>query len=921
MIYSNLKNQITLLIVIFMSVNLSGQNWDRFPIMQGLSFTRDLKAVDFDNDGDEDVLALTDAYIVWFENLDGEGKFAHQKYIGTTFSNTIFPADVDNDGDIDIVNIGGFLENTGNGQFTAINLGYSNIHTVMDVADYTGDGFVDIVVRAGTNLELYTNLQNNTFTNDAPYFENITGTYSLVDIDFDGDIDMIQGTDTELTIQLNEGGSSFTTIPVHDSGAAHPKYGDFDADGDLDLVFKLVSNGHAYTCENLGNNQWDSPSLLSTEMFGNHFEIADMNNDNNLDIVFDLGNGKIGCFKYDMGTFTLQEITHPIANLGYFKTITLDVDGDNQLDVIGYHSSPVLGYPRIGWYQNLDSNFSENKPVSMSVMDGLLSMTTADLDNDGDQDFILDNKGLRWLENVGNGVFCPGATLTRKSLNRKVFTFDWDEDGDQDIFGAISSSDLGIWQNDGNANFTPLDLHPLPSGAGYISGDFGDIDNDGDLDLLVAVDGSPYFKVLWYENINNTSLTEHFVSNSGFEFVELSDTDQDGDLDIVGLDRDSELIAVAKNLNNGDFSAPEIVVENIINKVNSFYVVDLNGDNQEDFLMSNSPFSGASTIKMYLNAGDSWPIDDNIASFSGAGVTTFTHCNVTDIDLDGDLDVLYGTSKENKCGVYRNNGNGDFNFLTTILTASGATAIANMHAADMDGDQFPDPISYYYVEGFGGPFEDDEIDEINWHNNIFDGTTPPDFSTAVSDIICNDNSTNDITTDDFIQFNLTINTPTLSGDYILEAAGASVATISPSVGTYGINETFTLSSGTAGNGDIVFLVTDNNDQYLSTSFNVVDPGNCSVPVNLSPVPNAKQFQLSPNPFTNQIHIETSSINAQDKFQIKLISTTGVEIFSEIIQNNGVQFISTGDFPTGIYYYKIINLKNNQLAKSDRLLKM
>jgi hypothetical protein len=67
----------------------------------------DLRIVDIDNDGDNDVLVASDenSNLIWYENLDGEGDFGTKNIITDTTPdpNSAFPADLDNDGDFDII--------------------------------------------------------------------------------------------------------------------------------------------------------------------------------------------------------------------------------------------------------------------------------------------------------------------------------------------------------------------------------------------------------------------------------------------------------------------------------------------------------------------------------------------------------------------------------------------------------------------------------------------------------------------------------------------------------------------------------------------------------------------------------------------------------------------------------------------------
>ncbi len=915
-----LSNKLTFLILLF-SLHLNAQDdWERFPIMQGLAFYDDFKGADIDNDGDQDIVAVTDAFVVWFENLDGQGKFGLQTYLADIGNSFLFLEDLDNDGDIDIVVRGGFLENLGNGAFGSLTSLFAANVVVRDIADYNGDGYVDIV--AGSNsLDLYLNNQNNTFSSLANFFEaqQVFSYYTFVDVDQDGDRDIILSSSLGLSLYKNDGGT-FSEVIISTTEKSYTNYGDFDQDGDIDIVAVGNSVNKVYIFENLGNDDWDIEELTETSQAISYVEVADVDNDNDLDIVFDRGDGAVVWYRNLAGSFNTVQVAHPTSILKMIKTKAIDLTGTGNLDFVGYHNSPYIGCPRLSWYQNFGSSFSENKQVAFNVVDGLMGIAMADLDNDGDQDFVLDNDGLRWSENLGDGVFCPGATLSKKTLSRQVVIADWGGDGDQDIFGTVSSSMAGWWVNNGSGNFTPLALHPLPSGSGSLSADHGDLDNDGDADLVMAVSGSPEFRMLWYEQSNSNGFVEHDISYaSGVEFLKLSDYDQDGDLDIVLLYRDSRKIRVAENIGDVDspeFAALEVLVEELPSRVNSFEVQDLNGDGKEDLFMSNSPTSGSSTLSYYLNNGGGWDAKEDIASFASTGSTIYTFSSLADMDLDGDLDALFGTALGNEMGLYVNDGAANFTFQNSILSVpSGVTAVANVAAVDIDGDLMPDPFCYYYHEGQGGGIANDAIDEIFWFKNPFSFT--PNYSIDVRNVVCNDAGTDTMAEDDFIQFEVTIAAPNLEGTYEIEVDGFAV---SPSLGTYGAEIFLELEAGSAGNGNRLITITDSENPNFVTSFEVADPGTCSLTSAIESIDDGLRINLFPNPVQQTLRFSVEGLENTSNYFVRLLTTRGKEVLNAPLGSTKQLNMHTATLPSGMYFYQLVN-EGGKIIKTGRVIKL
>ncbi len=226
---------------------------------------------DFDNDGDLDCYVVT-----WYgvKNFlysgNGDGSFS---YLGSaapsnvsTYSETASWGDYDNDGLLDLYltnSDGGFknqlFHNDGGQTFSQIAVGAqvndTNSSRCVNWVDYDNDGYLDIYVSNESNQkdDLYRNLGNGNFekiTNGAPGQTNSSSmSSSWGDVDSDGDLDLFVSNSGFYAPQnnqlfLNQNGS-FTPVTtgdlVTDGGCSYgSNFGDYDNDGDLDLV---VSNG------------------------------------------------------------------------------------------------------------------------------------------------------------------------------------------------------------------------------------------------------------------------------------------------------------------------------------------------------------------------------------------------------------------------------------------------------------------------------------------------------------------------------------------------------------------------------------------------------------------------------------------------------------------------------------------------------
>lgn len=180
-----------------------------------------------------------------------------------------------------------------------------------------------------------------------------------------------------------------------------------------------------------------------------------------------------------------------------------DLDQDGDSDFIVLHSQE---YESVSAYLNMgDGQFERQQVWNANVPDyGLSSMDLADIDRDGDLDVVLSNgdsmdsfllkphHGVQWLENRSQGesleyVHHPVAQLPAAY---GATAGDIDGDGDIDLIGCTmlwESQDLNtlVWyeqKDDGTFESHPLDL----SSSQHAAVELGDFDGDGDLDIAVG---------------------------------------------------------------------------------------------------------------------------------------------------------------------------------------------------------------------------------------------------------------------------------------------------------------------------------------------------------------------------------------------------------------------------------------------------
>lgn len=260
---------------------------------------------------------------------------------------------------------------------------------------------------------------------------------------------------------------------------------------------------------------------------------------------------------------------------------------------------------------------SSTNPFSLVNMGSLSNGSFADLDNDGDYDMMsCHNYGdFYYFENTGSASSPSFAaanvntfSLSAGIAQSKPSFVDLDNDGDYDLMTGNPYANLVYYENIGTntvPNFAGASTNPFSlstvSTPGYppgsISNSFGDLDNDGDFDLLVQHYGDGEY--VYFENIGTASVPNFAAAQynpfsltslggTTYPNVTLVDLDNDGDLDVIS----GEYFGDFKYFQNtGNSSSPSFVAVETnpfsltdIGNRNFPSIADLDGDGDLDIL-------------------------------------------------------------------------------------------------------------------------------------------------------------------------------------------------------------------------------------------------------------------------------------------------------------------------------------------------
>jgi len=526
---------------------------------KGLYHQSLLFKADLDLDGDVDVLRKAVGNSIAFTKYtnQGNGDFTEELtpfYVGSNFYSQSHLADFNKDGYPDIWVTYDDLHvylNDQSGNFSTeaveveLNLydghehppfgGQLPINPII-YEDIDGDGDVDI--QALSDQVFFPRRINNgdgTFTSHMRYSTS-TLRESAQFIDFDGDEDLdlwVSSWKGSVVWSTGEQGIIGSGERVNDEQAELLKVGDFDNDGDVDILSLTDHDLNIWYQEEPEVFVKQEQEAVSQEVgYIRQVRLSDINQDNNLDMLVLAGSA----VKHRLGSVVSFG---PLVD-SFYDFELADFNNDGVLDIIssGFVVEDSVASPTITHHTGLgDGDYELINEYLVDPGTSGYSYSSADYDSDGHLDFlVLGYSGFAVFKNLGDDSFQQSQTISGFFYSAEFM--DLSQSGDFSIIARKKYYDDGVYEyrlgDDLFEESRNIELSPDSGSSSLRKIITLDTDGDGDLDLLV-----PQFEDLEEQNLllieNNTDSFEVGV----FEFPTIpvpamvSDFNQDGVMDFI----------------------------------------------------------------------------------------------------------------------------------------------------------------------------------------------------------------------------------------------------------------------------------------------------------------------------------------------------------------------------------------------------
>ncbi|GEM_PF-6888165 len=518
----------------------------------------------------------------------------------------------------------------------------------------------------------------------------------FTDLDNDNDPDLIGTTYSGTLITLiNNGDMTFASPVAHvlpEFRINEVRVSDLNDDGLPDLVLATKATTHFTTPSDITvylatpEGTYERTDSLPALPTVRSLFVADLNNDNQPEIIAATNTTSLGLYVFSVDT--LGHLTHISTHETQSNADIVDVrflNNDSHPSVITEENWNIIA-------RRANPNGSIGSPANLTQQIlNLESIVFADLNDDSEPDLLVGSS-----QNTAS-VYLKSGTYTHTydssystGTGAMIAAEDLDNDGRPELIGVAFPSSISIVPSSPTGWRTGFasELDYREEFAQFVT---GDINNDGAIDT-VAVHGPSNTEMVIESFLNDgTGSLRHnqlltIGSFQNFKDPVLADIDNDSDLDLIIADTEHDSVNIKLNLGDPFFIDPfghGYDLPSVGTTPRSPQVHDLNNDTHPDIINVNQ---SDDTLTINYNLGTE--------PYFGTDTTTLPTgdepiaLRVTDLDLNGTSDFVVLNQGSNDITVYLNDPiETDFVPLLPIPVGSNPDSLI---VEDLNNDTYPD---------------------------------------------------------------------------------------------------------------------------------------------------------------------------------------------------------------------------------------
>ncbi len=302
----------------------------------------------------------------------------------------------------------------------------------------------------------------------------------------------------------------------------------------------------------IATGEFEAGSTINSDLSGSFvldsLGSADFNNDGNNDyILYDTGDLIIGLGQ-DGGGFADPYTVASATGSAFFELA--DIDDDGNIDIV--HRTDAGEIATL--FANGDGTFQSavTSATTYGTTSGSLEM--ADINNDGNLDILSLDNGNNWEILLGSGDGTFTSVQTRNTtISANADFADINSDGNLDVIFGVTTAGGAIVYSLGNGDGT-IDTTGVvvQTGTSSIYTRTSDVNNDGHMDI-VSIDGANTIYTFYGNGDATFSMSSHTLSNGSISEFEIVDINSDGYDDYIVTEGISGTVNVLLSDGNGGF--------------------------------------------------------------------------------------------------------------------------------------------------------------------------------------------------------------------------------------------------------------------------------------------------------------------------------------------------------------------------------